>query len=147
MGGGGGGFMGGGGGGFMGGGGGGFMGGGGGGFMGGGGGGFMGGGGGGFMGGGGGGGGGGMMSDIRAKHAVQLLGKLDNGLGFYRFSYIGSDKSYVGVMAQDVQNVAPKAVTRGADGYLRVSYDQLGLKMQSYEDWVAGGEKLPTVAR
>ena len=127
------------------------------GFGGGGGGGFMGGGPMGFGGGGGGGGGfmgggpmglgGGMMSDIRAKHAVQLLGKLDNGLGFYRFSYIGSDKSYVGVMAQEVMNVAPNAVTRGADGYLRVSYDQLGLKMQSYEDWVAGGAKLPAAAR
>jgi hypothetical protein len=86
------------------------------------------------------------LSDVRAKHDVVLLGHLDNGLGFYRFSYNGSDKSYVGVMAQDVQKVRPDAVTTGADGYLRVYYDQLGLKMQSYEDWVAGGSKLPSVS-
>ena len=167
--GGGGGWMGGGpmGGGWMGGGGGpmGFGGGGGGGFMGGGPMGFGGGGGGGPMGGpmgfGGGGGGGpwaaaagmggsgfsGMaVSDIRAKHDVQLLGKLDNGLGFYRFSYNGSEKAYVGVMGHEVQSIRPDAVLRGPDGFLRVRYDRLGIQMQSYEDWVAAGQKIPTAS-
>ena len=64
-----------------------------------------GGGGGGFGGGGGrGGGGGGRRSDIALKHDVVLLGHLDNGLGYYRFSYLGSSKAYVGVMAQEVQS-------------------------------------------
>jgi len=54
------------------------------------------------------------------KHDIALLGHLDNGLGFYRFSYNGSDKAYVGVMAQEVQTVVPEAVVRGGDGYLRV---------------------------
>src|SRR5262249_46451901 len=63
----------------------------------------------------GGGGGGSIGSDIRLKHGVALLGRLDNGLGFYRFSYNGSDKVYVGVMAQEVEKVAPEAVTRGQD--------------------------------
>jgi uncharacterized membrane protein YgcG len=54
----------------------------------------------GFRGGGGGGGrGGGRRSDITLKHDIYLLGRLDNGLGFYRFSYNGSDKAYVGVIA------------------------------------------------
>jgi hypothetical protein len=150
-GGGGGGWMGGGGGGWMGGGGGGPMGGGVGGPMGGGGGGPMGGGGGGPMGGGGGGMGGGMggvgaPSDIRVKHDVVLLGHLDNGLGFYRFSYNGSDKAYVGVMAQEVQKIRPDAVVTGSDGYLRVYYDRLGVSMQSYEDWVAAGQKIPAIS-
>src|SRR6266481_6175197 len=39
-------------------------------------------------------------SDMMLKHDISLLGHLDNGLGFYRFSYNGSDKAYVGVMAQ-----------------------------------------------
>src|SRR5882672_3641226 len=75
-------------------------------FAGGGGGGFRGGGGGGFRGGGGGGGfrggggGGGRRSDIALKHDVVLLGHLANGLGYYRFSYLGSSKPYVGVIAQ-----------------------------------------------
>ena len=146
---GGGGFQGGGGGGFRGGGGGGgFRGGGGGGFRGGGGGAaFAGGGrgGGGFGGGGGrGGGGGGRRSDIALKHDVVLLGNLDNGLGYYRFSYLGSSKSYVGVMAQEVEHVMPAAVTRGADGYLRVYYDRLGLKLRSYDEWRATGAKIPS---
>ena len=86
-------------------------------------------------------------SDIRLKHNVALLGRLDNGLGFYRFSYHGSDAAYVGVMAQEVEAVMPDAVARGSDGYLRVYYDRLGLRMQSWEDWVASGEKIPARAR
>ena len=73
---------------------------------------------------GGGGRGGGRSSDIRLKHDIALLGHLDNGLGFYRFSYNGSDKDYVGVMAQEVQAVMPEAVIRGQDGYLEVLYDR-----------------------
>jgi Protein of unknown function (DUF3300) len=105
-------------------------------------------GGGGFRGGGGGGGrggggGGGRRSDIALKHDIVLLGHLANGLGYYRFSYLGSRKAYVGVLAQEVQGLMPGAVTRGADGYLRVYYDKLGLKLRSYRDWLAGGAKIP----
>jgi hypothetical protein len=107
-------------------------------------------GGGGFRGGGGGGGfrggGGGRRSDIELKHDVVLLGHLANGLGYYRFSYIGSNKPYVGVIAQEVQGRMPEAVTRGADGYLRVHYERLGLKFRSYADWLAGGARIPSLA-
>ena len=109
----------------------------------------MGGGGGGGRGGGGGGrggGGGGRRSDIALKHDITLLGHLDNGLGFYRFSYNGSDKAYVGVMAQEVQVVAPDAVIRGHDGYLRVFYDKLGLQFQTYNQWIASGARIPSGA-
>jgi hypothetical protein len=116
------------------------MAGGGGGFRGGGGGGFRGGGGGGFRGG----GGGGRRSDIELKHDVVLLGHLANGLGYYRFSYLGSSKPYVGVIAQEVERLMPEAVIRGRDGYLRVYYEQLGLKLRTYTDWLAGGAKIPT---
>ena len=80
------------------------------------------------------------------KHDIVLLGYLANGLGYYRFSYLGSSKSYVGVIAQEVQSLVPEAVTRGHDGYLRVYYGQLGLKLRSYTDWLAGGAKIPTPA-
>jgi hypothetical protein len=107
-----------------------------------------GGGGGGFRGGGGGGGfrgggGGGRRSDIALKHDVVLLGHLANGLGYYRFSYLGSHKAYIGVIAQEVEGVMPEAVTRGSDGYLRVYYEKLGLKFRSYSDWLAGGARIP----
>lgn len=90
-----------------------------------------------------GGGGGGRRSDVALKHDIVLLGHLDNGLGFYRFSYHGSDKVYVGVMAQDVQTVMPEAVVRSHDGYLRVFYDKLGLELETYDRWVASGAQLP----
>ena len=90
------------------------------------------------------GGGGGRRSDIALKEDVVLLGRLSNGLGYYRFSYIGDDKAYVGVMAQEVAQVMPAAVTRGGDGYLRVHYKKLGLTFRSYGDWLAGGAKIPS---
>ena len=94
---------------------------------------------------GGGGGGGGRRSDINAKHDIVLLGVLGNGLGFYRYAYNGSEKAYVGVIAQEVQNVMPDAVVRGPDGYLRVFYEKLGLKFQTYDRWVAEGARIPSV--
>jgi hypothetical protein len=107
-------------------------------------------GGGGFGGGGFGGGGfrgGGRRSDTRLKHDITLIGRLDNGLGFYRFIYNGSDKAYVGVMAQEVQRVEPDAVVLGRDGYLRVFYDKLGLEFQTYDQWIASGARIPSVPR
>jgi hypothetical protein len=106
----------------------------------------MGGGGGARMGGGGGfrGGGGGRRSDIRLKNDIVLLGHLADGLGFYRFSYIGSDTRYVGVMAQEVLAVMPDAVVRGRDGYLRVFYDKLGVPFETYDAWVKAGAHVPS---
>ncbi len=84
-----------------------------------------------------------ISSDMRLKHDIILLGRLDNGLGFYRFAYNGGDEAYVGVMAQEVEAVMPDAVVRGADGYLRVSYEKLGVKFERYNQWIASGAKIP----
>lgn len=109
------------------------------------------GGGGGFRGGGGGGfrGGGGRRSDIALKHDIVFLGRLASGIGYYRFSYIDDEhgRAFVGVMAQEVQQVAPQAVARGRDGFLRVDYRQLGLKLRTYDDWLASGARMPTLSR
>ena len=79
-------------------------------------------------------------SDIRLKQDIVLLGRLDNGIGVYRFRYRGNDHTaYVGVMAQDVQTIVPNAVSRGRDGYLRVDYDKLGLEFLTWDEWVARG--------
>jgi hypothetical protein len=102
--------------------------------------------GGGFGGGGHGGGFGGHRSDIRLKHDIALLGRLDNGLGFYRFSYNGSNEVYVGLMAQEVQSIKPEAVVRGRDGYLRVYYERLGLQLQTWDQWQASGQRIPAAA-
>jgi hypothetical protein len=49
-------------------------------------------------------------------------------------------------MAQEVQAVMPQAVVRGSDGYLSVYYDRLGLRMQTWDEWVSAGRRVPTVA-
>jgi hypothetical protein len=72
-----------------------------------------------------------------------LIGRMDNGLGFYRFAYNGSHRAYVGVIAQEVQGVAPWAVRRGADRYLRVDYRQLGVPFQTFDQWQASGARIP----
>lgn len=88
----------------------------------------------------------GRRSDIALKHDITLLGHLDNGLGFYRFSYNGSEQAYVGVLAQEVQTMMPEAVVRGRDGYLRVYYDKVGVPFETYDKWVASGAQVPAGA-
>ena len=50
-------------------------------------------------------------------------------------------------MAQEVQTIMPEAVVRGRDGYLRVLYDKLGLKLETYEQWLASGARIPAITR
>ena len=44
-------------------------------------------------------------------------------------------------MAQEVQALVPEAVVRGRDGYLRVYYDKVGVKFQTYDQWIASGAR------
>jgi hypothetical protein len=79
------------------------------------------------------------FSDIRLKQDIVPLGRLDSGIGVYRFRYRGNDHTrYVGVMAQEVKTIVPDAVSRGRDGYLRVDYDRLGVNFLTWDEWVAG---------
>jgi hypothetical protein len=77
----------------------------------------------------------GQRSDIRLKRDIAQVGELDSGI--YRYRYLWSDTIYVGVMAQEVAAVKPEAVLRGADGYLRVDYARLGLRLQTWDQWAA----------
>jgi hypothetical protein len=61
--------------------------------------------------------------------------RLDNGIGLYRYRYRWSDQLYVGVIAQEVAGIVPDAVMRDVDGYLRVDYVRLGLKLQTWDEW------------
>ena len=78
-----------------------------------------------------------FLSDARVKRDITPLAKRENGLQLYRYRYAWSDTLYVGVLAQEVLEVAPSAVLRGADGYLRVDYARLGLRLQTWEEWIA----------
>jgi hypothetical protein len=92
-----------------------------------------------------GGGGGGRRSDINVKHDIILLGRFANGMGLYRFAYNGSQKQYVGVIAQEAMKVMPQAVSRDGEGYLRVDYDKLGVPFQTYDRWRVSGARMPTL--
>ena len=68
-------------------------------------------------------------SDSRLKTDIRQVGTTVYGLPLYRFRYTGRNTFYEGVMAQDVLQVKPSAVSRGPKGYYRVNYSALGLKL------------------
>ena len=74
-------------------------------------------------------------SDIRVKQDVEPLGSSGAVLPLYSFRYLDDDTEYVGVMAQDVLEVCPDAVTTGEDGFYRVNYGRLGLRMVERAEW------------
>jgi len=78
-----------------------------------------------------------VCSDMRLKRDIMAVGHLENGLALYRYRYLWSKQVYVGVMAQEVNAIAPETVQRGSDGYLRVDYSRLGLHLQTWEEWSA----------
>jgi hypothetical protein len=81
------------------------------------------------------------VSDIRLKRDITQVGELDSGINLYRYRYLWSDTTYVGVMAQEVAAVKPEAVLRGVDGYLRVDYGRLGLRLQTWDQWTAAQQR------
>jgi hypothetical protein len=85
-----------------------------------------------------------LSSDRRLKRDIVLLACLTNSIGLYRFRYLWSDTVYIGVMAQEVAEIAPEAVIQGADGFLRVNYARLGLRLLTFNEWRVG--KRPRLA-
>jgi len=84
-----------------------------------------------------------LVSDVRLKRDITLVGRLDDGLGLYRYRYLWSDTVYVGVMAQEVALVHPEAVVRSVlDKYLWVDYSRLGLKLMTWSEWESKRAKL-----
>lgn len=68
------------------------------------------------------------VSDARVKTAVRRVGMTDEGLPVYTFRYRGdrSGSTHMGVMAQDVARIRPRAVAQRSDGLMAVDYSQLG---------------------
>lgn len=64
-------------------------------------------------------------SDRRLKEDIQVQGKLPSGLGVYSFRYLGGKSKFLGVMADEVAAVFPKAVVYGPDGYASVDYGRV----------------------
>jgi hypothetical protein len=68
-------------------------------------------------------------SDVRLKADIEQVGTTVYGLPLYHFRYRTGTDRFQGVMAQDVLEVMPDAVVVGEDGYYRVKYAQLGIRM------------------
>ena len=73
-----------------------------------------------------------LVSDRRLKTDLTRIADHPAGFGIYRFKYLWSDTEYVGVMAQEVLEAVPDAVTRGEDGFMRVDYAAIGTRMERY---------------
>ena len=67
-----------------------------------------------------------VVSDMRAKEDIHLVGRTFDGLNIYTYRYKGDPVTHMGVMAQDVQKIHPDAVIRLEDGYLAVDYSRIG---------------------
>lgn len=74
---------------------------------------------------------GGLMafSDRNLKQNIKQVGT-KNGFNVYEFNYKDSPVRYKGVMAQDVQEIIPDAVTVASNGFLMVDYSKLGFSME-----------------
>lgn len=66
------------------------------------------------------------LSDKRLKHNYHIVGKSPSGINIYRFSYLGSNDVYEGVMAQEV----PQASFDIGNGILAVDYSKIDVSFK-----------------
>jgi hypothetical protein len=80
-------------------------------------------------------------SDRRLKSAIMHLATMPNGIRIYSFRYVWSEQVHVGVMAQDLLHhpTFGAAIKLAADGYYRVNYALLGLRMVTIQEWKRNG--------
>jgi len=64
----------------------------------------------------------GYFSDRRLKTDITRVGTLESGLPVYRYRYKGDDRFQIGVMADEVAEKFPHAVSRDISGFDRVNY-------------------------
>lgn len=70
------------------------------------------------------------FSDERLKTDIVKVAETVDGIGIYTFRFLGDDRSWRGVMAQEVLEKRPNAVVRGPNGYLMVNYAMLGMQLE-----------------
>ena len=65
----------------------------------------------------------GLFSDARIKENLRPVGRLFNGLTVYAFNFPGEEVTRIGLVAQEVQQHIPQAVSQTEEGLLMVDYD------------------------
>ena len=68
-------------------------------------------------------------SDSRLKTDIEQVGTTVYGLPLFNFRYKDGSDRFQGVMAQDVLQVMPDAVSVGSNGFYQVNYGRLGISM------------------
>ncbi len=63
-----------------------------------------------------------MFSDERLKENIEPVGKLDDGQKIYAYNYKGGSTPQIGLLAQEVENVVPEAVSEDSRGMKMVNY-------------------------
>lgn len=81
----------------------------------------------------------GTLSDRRLKEDIKFLHEdMNSGLNVYEFNYVGEpNRRFIGVMADEVEEVFPEAVHYGEDGYASVDYAAIGMRMIEVSEEVA----------
>ena len=79
---------------------------------------------------------------------MNRVGETSSGLDLDSFRYIGEDREFLGVMAQELlaDERRGQAVEAGADGYYRVDYARLGLASLVTDEMLAA-RSAPSVER
>jgi hypothetical protein len=63
-----------------------------------------------------------FLSDARAKEDIKPVGKLHDGQNVYSYRYKGQPGTQIGLLAQEVEQVHPEAVSTHGSGYKMVDY-------------------------
>jgi len=69
----------------------------------------------------------GNYSDRRLKEDIKLIGYSPSGLNIYSFKYIGGNKTYQGVMSDEIPEYT---VIKDSNGYDKVDYSKLDVKFK-----------------
>ena len=82
------------------------------------------------------------VSDRRLKSNIAYSGSID-GMRLYDFTYVGDDRVFTGVMAQDLlaDDRRATAVSINADGFYRVDYAALGFSHLATAAMRSAGER------
>ena len=72
-----------------------------------------------------------MASDVRLKENITKVGNSPSGINIYEWNYIGKSQKYRGVMAQEILESHPEAVTMCPNGFLGVYYGKIDVKMEA----------------
>ena len=72
-----------------------------------------------------------MASDMKLKENIIKVDNSPSGINIYEWNYIGKSQRYRGVLAQELLESHPEAVTICPNGFLGVYYGKIDVKMEA----------------